>query len=195
MRHARLTRAASSSRSASTPAALSASVPSLLAARTRSSRAASSVSSGLAPAGGSTSAPAPVAALASRAPLVVVHKSTCGACRDLLERLEDADVPHAAVALDGVPDRAALAAATGQAAAPYVFLGGAHVPAAFVLAGVRRPGARPAGYDPAAPERTGGPPCCASPSTGAALDGEAAHAEWRAMLKAAGLPAGGTWRP
>jgi len=140
-------------------------------------------------------ASAAVASLAARAPLVVVHKASCGSCRDLLERLEDADVPHAAVPFDGLPDRAALAAATGQASAPFVFIGGAHVPAAFVLAGVRRPGARPAGYDAAAPERTGGPPCCASPTSGEALDGERAHAEFKAMLAAAGLPTGGTWRP
>lgn len=44
-------------------------------------------------------APALQAAVASH-PLVVYHKSHCSYCRDLLERLDDAEIPVHAVALD-----------------------------------------------------------------------------------------------
>ena len=121
-----------------------------------------------------SAAPAPPAptlpALLAAHPLLLISTRYCSTCRDVAERLEDADVKFHHVVLTGTPECAALLS-SAQAAhpedtlTPFLFLSGVRVPTVELLASLRRPvGTRQ----------------------------EAAIAE---KIRAAGVAAPGPWRP
>lgn len=72
--------------------------------------------------------------------VVVFMKSYCHFCKDLLERLEDADVPHAAIELDSQELVDELRARTQQKSAPFFFLKGSFIPAEEAMQSMKKPG-------------------------------------------------------
>jgi glutaredoxin len=74
----------------------------------------------------------------------VFIKTYCKFCNDVVERLEDADIPAKVVALDKLDNTAEvqskLKAETGQEHVPYLFIAGRHIPSAQALEGLKAPG-------------------------------------------------------
>lgn len=72
--------------------------------------------------------------------VVVFTRSYCPACKDLVERMDDANVPTVEVALEGDATRDALRAATKQHSVPFVFMGGVHIDSTLFIAAMKKPG-------------------------------------------------------